>query len=42
MFAPFDPIGGWKVSDTSVSNVPKFGPTGPYITIKIGGGGFAF
>lgn len=42
VFAPFDPIGGWKLSDTSVSNVPKFGPTGPYITIKIGGGGFAF
>ncbi|HOP25504.1 MAG TPA: hypothetical protein PLO45_09360 [Defluviitoga sp.] len=42
VFAPFDPIGGWELSDTSVSNVPKFGPTGPYITIKIGGGAFVF
>lgn len=41
-YAPVGLVSSWKLSERTIGNVPNFGPTGPYITFRIGGGGFAF
>lgn len=41
-YAPVEWVSEWKLSDRNMGGVPNFGPTGPYITFRIGGGGFAF
>jgi len=42
IYAPMGWVSDWKLSDRTITEVPNFGPTGPYITFRIGGGGFAF
>jgi len=41
-YAPVGLVSNWKLSDRTIGDVPNFGPTGPYITFRIGGGGLAF
>lgn len=41
-YAPVGLVSDWKLSDRTIGSVPNFGPTGPYITFRIGGGGLAF
>ncbi|PNR95677.1 hypothetical protein [Petrotoga olearia] len=41
-YAPVGLVSDWKLSDSTIEGVPNFGPTGPYISFRIGGGGLAF
>ncbi|ABX30882.1 conserved hypothetical protein [Petrotoga mobilis SJ95] len=41
-YAPVGLISDWQLSERTIGSVPNFGPTGPYITFRIGGGGLAF
>lgn len=42
VFAPVGYVSQWRLGEKTIGEVPDFGPSGPYVTIRIGGGGIAF
>lgn len=42
VFAPVGYVSQWRLAEQTIGDVPDFGPSGPYVTIRIGGGGIAF